>query len=698
MKTTGALIRSHWVALVILAAALSTHFWLVILHPGSVLYGGPGDHTASLIWLYEKSPGNPWWGQTYASAFPFGENLWSPTYVLGQLLYIAFWLCSAPFGNGVIGYNLLTTIGFIVSFLSFYVITHNLWKVKKTFAAAGGYIVAFTPFVLSLNTVGHLSYIFAPAASMVVIWLFATLFTKSKRVSWRWRATGLGLFVGLSWLFDPYFLLFLTLLVVSLVAGWLVILGYRGIERKDLWQRFGLASAVFFCSVAPLAIYSISQRQAISDNTSYRASIESDAQQYSAHPEDYVLPSAQNPVLPDPFILLKETSIHGASATPLYISLVLLFMLVVLIVLRLVKRKKIEPIIIVCLVATGVMMVFSLPPKMHMGNLEIIGPTYFIIQISSAWRVFSRIFIFFYPLVCIATFILLQSVWKEAGRYARYGLAIGLCLIPLDMLMRNPFDASLFWDIHKDTPSTYAEAHIGRNDTIAEYPLREAPHYKGSLYFSAQLSHDAAIVNPMMPDVTKGKEGIRRALADLHNPQTIGALKFLGVNKIQVWTSEDYSFVAPAGLTRLAADDYKGLFGKQRVTMYAIDGQVRPVRYIIEYEEVSRLWDDRIGNIHDKIISKATLRTIDLCDSFRATICAKKEIEKKDIMISLRLINESQKEATVRVVNSNGSVSDEYVIMPKTEQVVQSKGAVAKIVSSGGGIAIAGYHMQVNGD
>ena len=691
MKTVSAFIYAHWIALAVLLAALVIHFWLIILHPGSVLYGGPGDHTASLIWLYEKSPGNPWWGWTDASAFPFGENLWSPTYVLGQLLYVLFWLCSAPFGSGVVGYNLLTTLGFIVSFLSFYVLTRNLWQIGKPLAALGSYVMAFTPFALSLNTVGHLSYVFAPAASMMVVWLFMKLFTISKSKQWRRYALGLGLFVGLSWLFDPYFLLFLTLLGGSLFVGRFATRGRGGLRGRKLRQRAGLSLAVFLCCVAPLGIYSLVQRQAIDNNTSYRASIENDAQQYSARLEDYVLPSPYNPISPSVLISMKEMSVHGPSAAPLYVSLILLLVIVGLIVLRVRRKRKIEQVVILCLIATAVMIGFSLPPKIHIGGFELLTPVYVIIQFSSVWRVFSRIFIFLYPLLCIATFILAQSTWKESGKYVRCALVIALCIIPLDMLIRNPFDASLFWNIHQNIPSTYSKAHVNRNDKIAEYPLREAPHYKGSLYFSAQLSHDASIVNPMMPDTTKRQEGVRRALADLNNPQTIGALKFMGVTKVQMWTSGSESFAIPAGLTLLAEDNYEGFFGKQKVQLYSIGEQVRPIRYIVEHEEASRLWDDKITDIKDSVVSTATLRIVDLCDSFKGVMCS--GVESVDNVVNVRLLNDSQTEVAVHAADS----SDEYILSPMSERVIDIKGANVTIKSSAT-IAVVDYHVRMNNE
>lgn len=694
MKHITSLLRAHWIALTIFVSALIIHFWLIILHPDSVLYGGPGDHTASLIWLYEKSPGDPWWGHTNVSAFPFGENLWSPTYVLGQLLYVSFWLCSAPFGSGVMGYNLLTMIGFAASFWAFYVVMRSIWKLNKGFAAIGGYIVAFTPFVLSLDAVGHLSYVFAPAASMVVIWLFLTVFYFPERKKWKVRAAGLGSFVGLSWLFDPYFLLFLSLLALSLGIGWLAIRGYKGYRRKELWQRIGLSTAVFLCCVSPLGAYSLVQSQAISDNISYRVSIENDAQQYSALPEDYVLPSAQNPILPERFISLKDASVHGASAAPLYVSLALLFILIALLGWRLIHKQKIEPVVVLCLVASGVMFLFSLPPKIHVGNIELLGPTYLIIQLSSAWRVFARIFIFFYPLLCVAIFLMIHATWKKAGIYIRFALVIGLCVVPFDMLLRHPFDSALFWNVHQSIPSTYADAGIGGKDKLAEYPLREAPHYKGSLYFSAQLSHNAAIVNPMMPDTSKNAEGIRRSLADLHNPQTLGALKFMGVNKVQVWVNEGEPFSAPSGLTLLSEDSYSGLFGRQKVKMYEINSQVRPVRHIAEYVEASRLWDDAVVDVKDTISSEARFRIVDLCAGITLPACPGTKTDAKSGM-SIRLTNNSQADVTVKVTTPIDGQFDEVNLLAGSERVIQTEGISATVKTSAE-ITASHYHVRVN--
>jgi hypothetical protein len=647
----------HKWALLILASALLLHFWYIFLNPTTVLYGGPGDHTASLIWLYEQYPQSPWWGHTDMSAAPFGEMLWTPVYLLGQAMYILFWVFSTIFQNGVAGYNALTTLGFIFSFLAMYFTMVKLFNSRRISLAVLSYVATFTPFVMALNSVGHFVYIFAPGY-VAILTLFILNSLKSKGSKKYVIAT--GMISGLSWLIDPYYVLFSTLLIFSMSVGWFIYNRTYSSKQKLLFfiKKVGSIVAVWLICVLPLLFYSHIISSEISSATTVRADITHDAQQYSSRFVDFLLPSVQNPVTPTLLKSYKMETFHGKDATfTLYAGLVFMAALVSgLIWYFITKQKRYRRYIVSFLISSAILLLFSLPPVIDILGLSLPGPSGVIILISDAWRVFARLFIFAFPLLVMVAAALSLLILESKRMWLRIAVVLILVLIPLDMLFRNPIDSTLFWNINSSISANYK---IIRDDqsikTLAEYPLREAPHYKGSLYFTAQLSHEKKILNPMMVNADNHSKA-RRSLVDLTNPQTVPALKYLGVDAVQVWTplaSGQGVFMGAKGLSLLKNDTTKNIFGESRASLYKIDESVIPQRYIVYVEGTGILWNDKVTDIEENVEGNFVLSVLDLCTLYSSKTCADASVKMRHT-VSFSVINNSAEVAELEIESSDG--------------------------------------------
>lgn len=609
---------------VVLFGGLTIHFWYVILNISSTLYGGPGDHTAGLIWLYETDSSSPWWNKSSMSAAPFGENLWNPAYIFSQLVYIIFWVAATATQSGIAGYNIITILGFMISYLVFYRVAIKLINGPKLITALVSYLVSFTPFALFLNGVGHLSYIIAPAYVALLLYMTHNIMNS---VDIRKSVTISGILLGGAWVIDPYFVLFgfMTwgaILVSILVSQFSNIKSFlTPLKIKAVIATILIALAMY----VPLIVYARVNAEAVASNVlSVRADIKEDANQYSARLKDYLLPSASNPLVPKSVKELKEQSFHGNDPTFTLYGGVLFYLLIIfcfcIYIYQRLNKKVVLPSLLrlslACCLAATILFLFSLPPTFQIGDLSIAGPNSMIIAVTGIWRVFSRLFIFFYPLIGIAflaCYVWLSEVWDPKKKIIYSLTIILLAGTSISMLPRDPFDSAKFWSLNADIPSTYTQV---KNDSdikiLAEYPLREAPHYKGSMYFSGQLYHHKAIFNASKTFTETST--LRQSLSDLSNKQTIPALKFLGVDAIQIWQAKyGQKSIDDANTTLVSQQKFTSIFGQDTVKLYKLENTTTPQRYIVRLDWDSRVWNDEVFNIRQKLPIQHSLSVADLC-------------------------------------------------------------------------------------
>lgn len=593
------------------------HFWL--LFSGSTLYGGPGDHTAGLIWLYDQYPHSPWWQSTNHAAYPWGEDLWSPLFITGQIGYILFWLASRIVDDPVAGYNILTSVGFILSFIVAYlfILKRVMWGpwIAALMAAA----ITFTPMALYLNGVGHFAYLYCPAYLIGCIWLILSILDKRSV----WKAVCLGLLIGSVIVFDPYFVLFIPFAAV-LFSLTLLILGYIKFSHITAYTK-ELIVAVVACLLIVVPTILFIQRSSeevnrISANT--RGAQLFDANQYSARIKDYILPAAENPFVPKAIKEVKQNSYHGTDRTfTLYLGWVVIVGFIisfVLFVRRMYKKRTKEMAIAGALLVVAVgAFIFSLPPVIQVFSFELYTPTWIVATLTPTWRVFARFFFIVQPAIILFIAYILrahsEALNAKKAHILTIILASGLVFtVFIDYLPRNPFDTRNFWNYMEKLPSAYRELKtIG--GTLAEYPIREQPYFRGSMYVAGQYIHNLPTLNSYSPTSPTILE--RTSLMDLNNPQTIPALQYLGINSLVVWNNQYQTWRQTKGVELKSSELFSSQFGKnEKIDLYKIQSQTSQ-RYIAGYLQTYRPLEDRqIFDINIPIESGNSLTVIDLCE------------------------------------------------------------------------------------
>jgi len=673
------LIARHKVALIVLAAFLALHFWAILLHVNSTLYGGPGDHTAGIMWLYDHYPQSPWWQYTDQAAYPWGETLWSPLFILGQVGYILFWLCSKLMGSSVGGYNLFTGIAFVLSFFVAYGFIFKRLLHIKLLAALLAAVITFTPMALLLNEVGHTSYLFMPAYFIGVIWCVLKTFESKRRAPF----VGLGLLGGLTMLFDPYFILFIPLAAASF-AGTLLVLKYHkkfNLTVKDVLARFGKALLVALIIIVPTLLYvraNSSEVAAIATNS--RGDQVMDAQQYSARLEDYVLPSLKNPFTPAFVDDIKSATYHGKDATfTLYLGWALLIVTLIACVWWLrhprpqSKQASVLRSIGVAALVTGIVaFIFSLPPNIVIAGVTIHMPTWYLATFTPVWRVFARLYFIVQPamvLLCIAWFCeFTMGLQKKTKQRVTYISVIVFCFVLMvEYLPRNPFDAGAFWSYTRDLPTVYAKIAKEKDQVVAEYPMREQPYYRGSLYQTGQHIYMHPTINSYSP--TSPSAYSRAAMIDLDNPQTIPALRYLGTTKLIVWNDKKHSWSPSntAGLTKTQTEMYDSKFDKSvRIETYDI-GSGPEYRYVAVLQSGYRPLDEGLfAKVAIPVRPGLSIAVIDLCQGTQK-LCAD---PKTSFELKMSLYNSSESAIDIVVRSAENKDEEKTLTLQKGENII----------------------------
>jgi hypothetical protein len=624
-----------WIPIATFSIFYGIHFWLTLIHPDIVLYGGPGDHTAGIIWLYDRYPDSPWWQFSDKSSYPWGDELWTPVYMLGQIGYVLFWVCSKITGSSVAGYNLFTFIAFLLSYATAYLFIYKRFFKKPIIASMLSLAISFTPMAFYLDQVGHTSYLFMPVYLILSLWLILNIFEKKSAGH---SSISLGLLVGATILFDPYFILFIPL-AIGLFAGSLAVMRYGAefnVGLKTIVKRFCYAAASSLVIIIPVLLYMKSQAEAVKALTnSTRGDIMHDAYIYSARISDYILPATDNPFAL-PFIShLKSSTTHGKDVTfTLFLGWVLMLAVIGVVAWWIRYRSVSGEIRILRILSISFFILaigaflFSLPPTIQIFSVTIYTPTWLLATLAPTWRVFARLYFIVQPalILMVAAWlteyistkpkrIKLKYVWIVAT------LLTGLLLV--EYLPRNPFDASKFWSFDTSLPAAYATIRDSPAKVLAEYPMREQPHYRGSLYLTGQHLHNKALVNGY--SATSPTAFTRMSLMDLSNPQTIPALRYMQVGMLLVWNdpTDKWNPSPESALDLEKTEIYTSQFGKNVVlNLYSINRDGPKRRYVAVIQNNYRpVDDDKMSNIQVPLQSGVSLAIVDLCKEMGLSAC-----------------------------------------------------------------------------
>lgn len=546
----------HIFAFLVFAGFVFYYMTPSVLSCGDTVFGF-GDNTAGPIWRHTVSSASPLWGHEGVTNFPIGESLFSPVNFVGVLQYVWYWMLALLAGP-ICGYNLVNMIGFLSSAMLMYGFVYKLFK-NKWIALLAGYAVTFSPY-FQVKVGGHPSYGYQ-AILVGLIWAFVNILEKKRRKD----SVIFGFILAACFYYDPYFSLMALTIVGPLILTWLLFnrkLLIKGLKQKIIPEQvklLGISACVVVLGLLPLVGLKLAYGSQINNYvSSSRGNILYEARACSNMPHEYLNPFLLNPVLnkilgPDYKDSVSNFANHftcgiGEDSVGLSIALFTVTSLgLVILSWEAINRRRLNystlsikthkillwGVVGSCLTA----ILLALPPlKFH----HIPSPAYVLLSITTTWRTLSRLYVVVnIALVILSAFVLayFSIAWKKHTKL----LAIAFAIISLGVFTEyqafKPFEGNRLgvFSYKTDSPPVYRWLEDQQDiNAIAEYPLEKSGSESdaSSYYLTMQTIHKKKLFNSALPN--SPQEKIRNSLKDLSNPQTIQALRALGIDTVVV--------------------------------------------------------------------------------------------------------------------------------------------------------------------
>lgn len=548
---------------------------------------GFGDSTAGPIWRGSLKPSQPLFGgYERATNYPHGESLYSPVAYASLVQTVSLTALSKVAGP-VCAYNIYNFAGYITTAILMFAFIWYLIK-SRWIALLAGYAVAFTPYVQS-KIGGHPSYGFA-SLLIAIVWLLLHIVSGRGRLR---HGLLLAVVLAICAYFDPYFILLAGTVVVPIIGWW----GVRTIRRvirvpvdkqkvKKISKILFVSLAIFLVLVGPLVLVRVKDSVTInSDVSGARGNVYAAAMLCSNMPLDYLLPDPYNVYFVSMFgqhytqANISHRHWCGPGESRVSISLTILGVILlgsIIMAWEKLNRRhthiksmlRYDPWLVVPIICLVVFTAFAigLPPKI--GGVHM--PSGVILKVTETWRIFAREYLVV-NMAIIMLFAVVLKYFSSVAGVRRYVKAKGvifviLCLaISWEYQVNAPFNPPAF-SYSKDVPSIYYKIRDDKNiNAIAEYPIdRMGIEYDSIVYYlTMQTVHKKSILNS---DIVNGSdENIHIAIKDLTDPQTIPALRELGIHYVVIHGVSDKDILANSTQLQILGDSPSVSFSLQIV-------------------------------------------------------------------------------------------------------------------------------------
>lgn len=525
--------------ILLVCALILTDF--TIFRSGAIFTHGIGDATSGFVYLFFLDKDwNPAWAYTHMVNFPVGHALANPVYVTWFLVMAPMWIL-AKLSSPIFALNLMTIIGYVTSGLVTYWLVKRLtgkWHV----AAFAAYGVAFVPYHI-MKSSDHLTNLFnwvvvAGIAAFVGLW----------RKQTKKRVLALAVVTAAAFYTDGYYILITGVLFAGLLLGLVVFDVIQREKFRDTLRRFGALALSMVIAVGlllPIAFIQITNRQQISNNLSNsRGDIQLEAQYYGAHPIDFLLPPYSNPIAKhSQWVSEKYDAKKNRSNTPESMNYVGYTVILLSVIggclalyysFRLLARRKVNKdvvssiqVIVVCLIASFVVTLFMLPPTVYILGHNVHMPMTYVLDITSYWRVPSRLFLALQPLMVVAAAMSLHLLLRKQPNRRAIILAF-LCIAALAVEYYNPVYRPPF--NQNEMPHAYAWIAQQKDiHAIAELPFMDRPIEVSGYYAFAQMIHKKPIVNTPFAD---NQIGAYNALGSIESGEAINFIRERGADTV----------------------------------------------------------------------------------------------------------------------------------------------------------------------
>jgi hypothetical protein len=419
---------------------LATGVWLhgVVAHPGSRIPSGYSDATATLhdYWAASAQHRNPFdFKHDALNGAPQGFERTPAALAANAALQTAFvWSLRGPLGL-VGAWNTFIFLGLFGTGMAMFALLDRL---RCTFVAAifAGLVFAFGPYSVERVEAGHLNLL--QNWSLVLV-LAALLEVAARRTLA--RAAALGAAIGLAFYLTAYLGLLASLMVLVFFAIEIVRPGGRGVRlRSAALGAFAYATALVL--MIPIFGLYVAERSAV------RATVGrpvSDLSYYAASLGSFLVPSPRNPLLRSldgwqpirwllslhPTDLTEQTLFFG------YTTLAFAVVAAVLVFRRDARLKLTDArwrTAVFALVLAPVSFLSSFAPTEHLGGVPIPMPAWLLAQVTTYWRVYSRIGLLTELAAAILAALALTALAARRGRIWQIVPVLALAAVTLELL------------------------------------------------------------------------------------------------------------------------------------------------------------------------------------------------------------------------------------------------------------------------
>lgn len=491
--------------------------WPMPIHLGTDFYGGGGDDNWALItWLREMAEHgvNPFAeGRLTDIAAPEGQRVDYAINLVQWPSVLALYLPALAFG-ALPALNLFVLAGFVLNGTAMFLL------VRKLTGHAGVAFVCGLGFAfLPRNVIGSQNHQYF-VHGWVLVLLAWRLLELSDRPSLRNGVlAGLAAVFALSW--NPYYILF-GAVVYGVFVVWDA--GRLALRKVAAWRPLvvgHVVSAAILIGVFVGYLLIASGTETVASSTSRPIT---EAYVYSSRIPEFVLPDPRHPVFGGMTggYLFNHAHGSGYGEFNLYLGWSLMILAAVAL-LAAVRRRLREPRVFLFAGIALAGVLFSFPPTAQLGSVRLYFPAWFVFEVTSAWRAFSRILpVIGVGLVVLAGYGLAHLLRGRSLRTQAIVVPLVAAIVLFDLFL-VPFQrtGSL------PEPPIYAELRAQpKGGLVAEYPLLpdRIPLYEAKLN---QDLHDRRVINGYVG----GSEQEARALdlSRLDDNRTAPRLALLGV-------------------------------------------------------------------------------------------------------------------------------------------------------------------------
>jgi hypothetical protein len=518
------------------------------------IYGAPGDPYGSMAFFRElvEHGHNPFLPGTISQfGAPTGIPIPWPRDLASAPETLTLYLLTAVFG-AIPAYGLYTLAGYTLTgaatFLFARRLTGNAWA-----ALIAGWAFSFYPFA-AINGRGH--------PDNIQGWLPVLAVWRMLELMWHpTRRNGLlaGLAVTLCMWWSPYFILFGGILYVAVTTIALLAAWRNGSLRATLMPQL-IAALVLCVFLAGLgALSTVGEAEGIGARTHTTPELTF----YAARPLEYVLPDVKSPLFGNdtrPYLARYPAEGDGIETT-LYVGATVIFLALAALV-ALVRRRlapRLAPAVLALTLIAVIGTITSMSPEMRIFGLLIPFPSHFIAQVTTTWRVYSRLVVVVMLALAVLAAVGLDALTRRRGRWVRAAaLVLATIAVPLDLW------APQHGNVDKiTTPGIYKTLARQPIGLVAEYPLAASSDNTYSDIF-----YQSAYGKPLIGGYLEGsfQERLAFSLAVLSSPSTAPRLAALGVRYVLLdATPASYgAWPAPgtpgAGLRLIAREPYADLY------------------------------------------------------------------------------------------------------------------------------------------